>query len=152
MSGIDRSQFSKHLAFCSRHKYQNKQCGTNLHKPIFRCLPNFPCQEANNSLTLSGIAQCILNKQKTIDHNSYAIGQWRRRWSTDSPHLSHIKHHSSTARCLFQRLSVVKIPLFTTVNSLCFSCFSFLIIFSSYLSKKKKRFYIRQQSKKRTVL
>ena len=48
-------------------------------------------------------------KQKTIDHNSYAIGQWRRRWSTDSPHLLHIKHHSSTAICLFQRLSIVKI-------------------------------------------
>ena len=41
--------------------------------------------------------------------NSYVIGQWRRRWSTDSPHLLHIKHHSSTTICLFQRLSVVKI-------------------------------------------
>ena len=48
-------------------------------------------------------------KKKTIDHNSYAIWQWRRRWSTDSPHLLHIKHHSNTTICLFQRLSVVKI-------------------------------------------
>ena len=51
----------------------------------------------------------IPNKEKTIDHNSYAIGQWRRRLSTDSPHLLHIKHYSNTAICLFQRLSVVKI-------------------------------------------
>ena len=109
MSRIDCSQSSKHLAFRSHHKHQNKQCGTNLHKPIFQCLPNFPCQEANTSLTLYGITQCIPNKQKTIDHNSYAIGQWRRRWSTNSPHFLHIKHHSTTAICLFQRLSVVKI-------------------------------------------
>ena len=104
MSRIDRSQSSKYLAFHSRHKHQNKQCGTNLHKSIFRCLPNLPYQEANNSLTLYGITQCIPNKQKTIDHNSYAIGQWRRRWSTDFPHLLLIKHHSSTEICLFQRL------------------------------------------------
>ena len=109
MSRIDRSQSSKHLAFHSRHMHQNKQCGTNLHKPIFRCLPNFPYQEANTSLTLYGITQYIPNKQKTIDHNSYVVGQWRRTWSTDSPHLLHIKHLLHTAICLFQRLSVVKI-------------------------------------------
>ena len=109
MSRIDCSQSSKHLAFRSCCNHQNKQCGTNLHKPIFRCLPNFPCQEDHTSLTLYDITQCIPNKQKTIDHKSYAIGQWRRRWSTDSPHLLHIKHFSNTAICLFQRLFVVKI-------------------------------------------
>ena len=55
ISKIDRSQFSKHLAFHSRHKHQNKQCGTNLQKSIFWYLPNLPFQEANNSITLYGI-------------------------------------------------------------------------------------------------
>ena len=54
------------------------------------------------------MTQCIPNKQKTIDRSSYVIGQWKRRWSTDSPHFLHIKHHY-TIICLFQRLSVVKI-------------------------------------------
>ena len=116
MSRIDCSQSSKHQEFHSHHKHENKQCGTNLHKSIFWCLPNLPCQEANNSLTLYGITQCIPNKQKTIDHNSYAIVQWRRRWSTYSPHLLHIKHHSSIAICLFQRLYVVKILPKATVQ------------------------------------
>ena len=31
--------------------------------------------KASKLLTLYGITQCIPNKQKTIDHNSYAIGQ-----------------------------------------------------------------------------
>ena len=30
ISRIDRSQSSKYLAFCSRHKHQNKQCSANL--------------------------------------------------------------------------------------------------------------------------
>ena len=61
---MDHSQSSKHLACRSRHKHQNKQCGTNLHKSILRCLPNLPCQEANNSLTLYGITQWIPKKTK----------------------------------------------------------------------------------------
>ena len=109
MSRINCSQSSNHLAFCSCDKHQNKQCGTKLHKSIFWCLLNLPCQEANSSLTLYAINQWIPNKQNTIELNSYAIGQWRRRWSTNSPHLLYIKHQSSTAICLFQRLSIVKI-------------------------------------------
>ena len=109
MSRINRSQSLNHLAFYSCHKHQNKQCGTKLHKSIFRCLLNLPCQETNSSPTLYAINQWIPNKQNTIELNSYDIGQWRRRWSIDSPHLLYIKHQSSTAICLFQRLSVVKI-------------------------------------------
>ena len=81
ISRIHPYESSEHLAFRSRHKHQNRQRGTNLQKSIFLCLPNLPCHEANNSITLYGITQWILNKQNTIDHNSYAIGQWRRRWS-----------------------------------------------------------------------
>ena len=81
ISRIHPYESSEHLAFYSRHKHQNRQCGTNLQKSIFLCVPNLPCHEANNSITLYGITQWILNKQNTIDHNSYAIGQWRRRWS-----------------------------------------------------------------------
>ena len=63
MSRIDHSQSSNHLAFCSQHKHQNKQCGTKLHKSIFRCLLNLPCQEANSSLNLYTINQWIHTKQ-----------------------------------------------------------------------------------------
>ena len=56
------------------------------------------------------------NKQKIILHISDAMGQWRRRWSTDSPHPLHIKHHSRTTKCLFWRLSIVKILLEAAVQ------------------------------------
>ena len=77
ISSKERSQPSKFLAFISRQMHQIKQWGTNL-------------QTSNNSRTIWGITHWIPNKQKTKDHNSEAMEQWSRRWSTDSPHLSHI--------------------------------------------------------------
>lgn len=62
--------------------------------------------EDNTSMTLCSITQRILNKLNTKDHNSYAIGQWRRRRSTDSPHRLHIQHKSITMILLFRRLSI----------------------------------------------
>ena len=49
--------------------------------------------------------------------------------------------------CLF----VSSFPLFTTVNSLCFSCYSFINNISSYLSKEKKHFNNEQTLKKKKI-
>ena len=105
----DRSQPSKLLEFHSHQIHHIKQCGTNLQITILRCRLKLQDQQSNKSTTLCGITQQTPNKQKIILHISKAIWQWRRRWSTNSPHLLHIKHHSRTTRCLFRRLSIVRI-------------------------------------------
>ena len=86
-------------------------CGNCLSKQAleFWCLPNFPCQQANNSPTIFGITQWMPNKVNTIYHKSKAIVQQMRRWSTDSPFLLHIQHQSKIKICCFLRLSIVKI-------------------------------------------
>ena len=105
----DHLRPSKLLEFHSRQIHLIKQCGTNLQITILRCRLKLQDQQSNKSATLCGIIQQIPNKHKIILHISNAIGQWRRRWSTDSPHPLHIKHHSRTTKCLFLRLSIVKI-------------------------------------------
>ena len=99
----------KHLTFDSHQIQHIMQCGTNLHKAILLCRLKFPNQEVNNSKTLCSITQWIPNKLNTTIHNSYAIWQWRRRWSTNFPHLLHIQHQSITIIFHFWRLSKVKI-------------------------------------------
>ena len=86
-----------------------KQWGTAIQIAAFRCLPNFPCQQSNSSTTIFGITQWIPNKVNTIDHKSKAIGQWIRRWSTDTSFLLHIQHQSKIKIFCFLRLSIVKI-------------------------------------------
>ena len=100
-SRMDRLQSSKLLKFRSRQIRHIKQCGTILQITILWCRLKLQDQQSNKSATLCGITQQIPNKQKIILHTSNAIGQWRRRWSTNSPHLLHIKHHSRTTKCLF---------------------------------------------------
>ena len=90
ISSKERSQPSKLLAFLSRQMHQIKQWGTNFHTSMWQWCPNFPCQASNNSRTIWGITHWIPNKQETKDHNSQALEQWSKRWSTDSPHLLHI--------------------------------------------------------------
>ena len=90
ISNKERSRPSKLLAFLSCQIHQIKQWGANLQTSIWRCCSNFPCQASNNSRTVWGITHWIPNKQKTKDHNSQAMEQWSRRWSTDSPQLLHI--------------------------------------------------------------
>ena len=115
-SRMDHSRPSKLLEFRSRQIHHIKQCGTNLQITILRCHLILQDQQSNKSTTLCGITQQTPNKQKIILHISKAIGQWRRRWSTDSPHLLHIKHHSRTTRCLFWRLSIIRILPKATVQ------------------------------------
>ena len=100
---------SKHLLFLSYQRQHNTQCVTARHRSILRCLPNGPCQDVNKSATLWGITQITPKRIQTIDHSSKAMGQWRRRWFTDSSLLLHIKHQSMTGTPLFHSLSRVKI-------------------------------------------
>ena len=108
-SRMDCSRPSKLLEFRSRQIHHIKQCGTILHITILWCRLKLHDHQSNKSTTPRSITPQIPNKQKIILHISYAIGQWSRRWSTDSPHLLHIKHHSRTTKCLFRRLSIVRI-------------------------------------------
>ena len=89
-SRMDRSRPSKLLAFCSRQIHHNKQWGSILQITILRWHLKLQDQQSNKSTTLCSIPQQIPNKQNTILYISKAKGQWRRRWSTDSPHLLHI--------------------------------------------------------------
>ena len=109
ISRIDRSIPSKHLLLLSHQRHHNTQCGTARHRSILRCLPNGPCQDVNKFATLWGITQITPKRLQTIDHSSKAMGQWRRRWFTDSSLLLHIKHQSMTGTPLFHSLSRVKI-------------------------------------------
>ena len=90
ISSKDRSHPLKHLAFLLLQINHIKQFDTSLQKSILRCLPNLPCQDSNNSITVWGITQWSPNKQNTKDLISNAMGQWSRSWSTDSPHLLHM--------------------------------------------------------------
>lgn len=66
-----------------------KQWGTTFLVKLLWWSPNFPCQQANSSTTVFGIIEWTPNKVNTKVHNSTAIRQWSRRWSTDSPLLLH---------------------------------------------------------------
>ena len=105
ISSKERYQPSKLLAFFSCQMHQIKQWDTNFQTSMWRCHANFPYQVSNNSRTVWGIIHWIPNKQKTKDHNSQAMEQWSRRWSTDSPQLLHIasvKHyHTSFTKVVY---------------------------------------------------
>ena len=108
ISSKERYQPSKLLAFFSRQMHQIKQWGTNFQTSMWQCRANFPYQASNDSRTVWGIIHWIPNKQKTKDHNSQAMEQWSRRWSTDSPQLLHIasvKHYHTS----FTKVAIVKI-------------------------------------------
>ena len=108
-SETDHSKSSKCWLFLSCQMHHIKQWGTTVLIAEFRWLPNFPCQQANSSSTVFGITQCMPNKVNTIDFKSKAIGEWIRRWSTDSPFLLHIQHQSKIKIHHLLRLSIVKI-------------------------------------------
>ena len=84
-SDIDLSLSSKHLLFLSLQRHHNKQWGTINHIYPFRWQPNLPCQHAKSPTTNCSITQLTPNNPNTIAHISIATGQWRKRWSTNSP-------------------------------------------------------------------
>ena len=108
-SETDLSKSSKCRLFLSLQMHHIKQWGTAIQIAEFRCLPNFPCQQANSSTTVFSITQWMPNKVNTIDHKSKAKEQWMKRWSTNSPFLLHIQHQSKIKIYHFLRLSIVKI-------------------------------------------
>ena len=84
-SRIDLSISSKQWLFLSLQRHYIKPWGTMDHIKPFQWWPKLPCQHPNNPKTVCGITQDTPNKPETIDHRSIATGQWRKRWSTDSP-------------------------------------------------------------------
>ena len=88
ISSNDRSHLSKHLAFISLQIHHIKQCSTSLQKYILRCRLNLPRLKQLNYLKRHNPLKSKQTQPK--DHISKAIGQWRRRWSTDCPHFLHM--------------------------------------------------------------
>ena len=129
ISGMVLSHPSKLQAFLSRQRHHIKQWGTALQISIFRCRPNCPCQQVNNSRMLFSITHRTPNKSKTIVHDSQATEQWRSKWSRVSPLQLHIQHQSFKARFHFLKLSIVKIFLNATVQEkkIWFSIFTSLL-------------------------
>ena len=89
-SGMDLSLSSKNLLFLSLQRHHIKQWGTINHIWLFRWCPSQHCQQARSPTIDYGITQLTPNKPKTVDHKSIATGQWRKRWSTNSPLHLHI--------------------------------------------------------------
>ena len=56
-SETDLSKSSKCQLFLSLQMHHIKQWGIAIQIAEFRCLPNFPCQQANRSTTVFGITQ-----------------------------------------------------------------------------------------------
>ena len=84
-SDMDLSLSSKHRLFLPLQRHHNKQWGTINHIYPFQWRPKLPCQHARSPITDCGITQLTPNKPNTVAHRSIATGQWRKRWSTDSP-------------------------------------------------------------------
>ncbi len=83
-----------------------KQCRISCQITKLLDLPRAPFQQANNS---RGIMHWTPNKLKIKHHNSVATGQYRSRWSIDSPLHLHMQHQSITKTLLFLRLSMVRL-------------------------------------------
>ena len=107
-SWIERSESSKTRELRSLQRHQTKQWGIIFQIMIELCLPLIPSQLQNRSFTVRGMTQWTPNKPKTRDQRSKATEQWRNRWSTLSPLLLHIQHHSWIMRPRFRRLSIVR--------------------------------------------
>jgi len=108
ISSIELSMSLKHLKFISFHTHQKMHIGTIFQIATLLGLPEFH-QHANKSITLLGITQNIPKRVKREFHKAEATSQWRRSWSTDSFFLLHKQHLFSMTKCLFLRLSTVRI-------------------------------------------
>ena len=82
MSGIVRSESSKHLLFLSFQMHHIKQGGTIFQITPLRRRPKWPCQQARRPTTDEGMTQQTPNNPNTISQTSAATGQWRKRWLT----------------------------------------------------------------------
>ena len=105
---MEFSRSSKHLQFLSLQRHHIKQWGMMDQIWPFRWRLKLPCQQPISPKTERGITQETPKRPKTIDQRSQAKGQWRRRWSIDSPFLLHMKHQSRIHTFLFRRLSIVR--------------------------------------------
>ena len=108
-SETDFSNPSKVLAFLSCQILHTRQWGITLQITTLLPLPNLPCQLAKSSTTPFSITQWTPKRENSILQSSWAIEQWRSRWSIVSPALLHMQHQSIMISHRFLRLSTVRI-------------------------------------------
>ena len=99
---------SKDRWFRSNHTIHIKHLGTKF-QMFELCFPSHWCQQDNKSATNHGITKWIPKAWSLKVHRKWVTGQWRRRWSIDSPSSQHIQHQLAKGRPLSIRLSKVRI-------------------------------------------
>ena len=87
---------SKERRFCSNHTIHIKHPGTKFQMSEL-CFPSHRCQQDNKPATNLSITQWIPKAWSIKVHREWVIGQWRRRWSTDSPSKQHTTPSSQRA-------------------------------------------------------
>ena len=80
------------------------------------CFPSHWCQLDNKPANDPGITQWIPKAWSIKHHREWVPGQWKRRWSTDSPSRQHIQHQLAKGRPLSIRLSKVRIRPWAVVH------------------------------------
>ena len=109
------SMFSKEWRFRSNQTIHIKYLGIKFQ--IFElCFPSHWYQQDNNPTTDPGITQLIPKAWSMKVHKVCVTGQWRRRWSTNSPSQQHIQHQITKGQPLSMRLSNMRIRSWAVVH------------------------------------
>ena len=99
---------SKERRFRSNHTIHIKHPGTKFQMSEL-WFPSHWCQQDNKPATDPSITQWMPKAWSIKVQREWVTGQWRRRWSTDSPSQQHIQHQVANGRPLSIRLSKVRI-------------------------------------------
>ena len=94
---------SKERRFRSNHTIHIRHLGTKFQMSEL-CFSSHWCQQDNKPATDPGITQWIKAWSIKVQRE-WITGQWRRRWSTNSPSQQHIQHQVANGRPLSIRLS-----------------------------------------------
>ena len=114
-SSNDFSLSSKERRFRSNHTIHIKHPRTKLQMSKL-CFPSHWCQQDNKPATDLGITQWIPKAWNIKVQREWVTGQWRRRWSTDSPSQQYIQHQVANEQPLSIKLSKVRIWPCATVH------------------------------------
>ena len=99
---------SKDRRFHSNHTIHIKHPGTKF-QMFELCFLSHWCQQDNKPATDPGITQWIPKAWSIKVYRKWVTGQWKRRWSTDSPSPQQLQHQLAKGRPLSVRLSKVRI-------------------------------------------
>ena len=105
---------SKERQFRSNHTIHIKHPETKFQMSEL-CFPSHWCQQDNKPATDPSITQWIPKTWSIKVQREWVKGQWRRRWSTDSP-SQHIQHQVANGWPLSIRLSKVRIRPWAAVH------------------------------------